>query len=137
MGLITHNRIYVCIGASPFPVIVDLVIIGSVELSYHYASCLSPLSPSASSSTSLPLPLRRRWLPLLVGSRPAKGWPPLVADVAAPAGGRAGRSRLCPWATIAPTGGCPMRAAAPAGGRPLQRGLAAVGRPLASGRPPL
>ncbi|RWV84709.1 hypothetical protein GW17_00053556 [Ensete ventricosum] len=29
MGLITHNRIYVCIGASPYPVIIDLVIIGS------------------------------------------------------------------------------------------------------------
>ncbi|RRT36051.1 hypothetical protein B296_00046316 [Ensete ventricosum] len=28
MGLITHNRIYVCIDASPCPVIVDLVIIG-------------------------------------------------------------------------------------------------------------
>ncbi|RZS12352.1 hypothetical protein BHM03_00043790 [Ensete ventricosum] len=28
MGLITHNRIYVCIGVSPCPVIVDLVIIG-------------------------------------------------------------------------------------------------------------
>ncbi|RWW16948.1 hypothetical protein GW17_00019142 [Ensete ventricosum] len=29
MGLITHNRIYVCIDASPCPVIVDLVIIDS------------------------------------------------------------------------------------------------------------
>ncbi|RWW10484.1 hypothetical protein GW17_00025973 [Ensete ventricosum] len=38
MGLITHNMIYVCIGAPLCPVIVDLVIIDSVRSSYHYAS---------------------------------------------------------------------------------------------------
>ncbi|RRT74384.1 hypothetical protein B296_00028124 [Ensete ventricosum] len=35
MGLITHNRIYVCIGASPCPVIVHLVIISSISISGH------------------------------------------------------------------------------------------------------
>ncbi|RWV90282.1 hypothetical protein BHE74_00053445 [Ensete ventricosum] len=45
MGLITHNRIYVCISASPCPVIVDLVIIGSIGSSHHHAS-LSPATVS-------------------------------------------------------------------------------------------
>ncbi|RWW05713.1 hypothetical protein GW17_00030996 [Ensete ventricosum] len=45
LGLITHNRIYVCIGVSPCLVIVDLVIIGFVGLSHHHAS-LSPATAS-------------------------------------------------------------------------------------------
>ncbi|RWW08414.1 hypothetical protein GW17_00028153 [Ensete ventricosum] len=35
MGLITHNRIYVCIGASPCLVIVHLVIISSIGILEH------------------------------------------------------------------------------------------------------
>ncbi|RWV82062.1 hypothetical protein GW17_00056468 [Ensete ventricosum] len=41
MGLITHNRIYVCISACPCSVIVDLVIIGSVESSSYLLGNLS------------------------------------------------------------------------------------------------
>ncbi|RZS15821.1 hypothetical protein BHM03_00047713, partial [Ensete ventricosum] len=39
--------------------------------------CPSPLAPSASPLSLSPLPLRRRQLPLPIGSRPAKGRPPL------------------------------------------------------------
>ncbi|RRT44403.1 hypothetical protein B296_00022778 [Ensete ventricosum] len=101
MGLITHNRIYVCIGASPCPVIVDLVIIGSVgscaceRLSALRAdrsrSCpqAPPLWVAANASgTGLPCGLAlaivgRLRHGLAVGGRPYMGagcgWPPLLA----------------------------------------------------------
>ncbi|RRT36581.1 hypothetical protein B296_00050287 [Ensete ventricosum] len=42
MSLITYSKIYVCIGASPCPVIVDLVIIGNVGSSHTMRRDLPP-----------------------------------------------------------------------------------------------
>ncbi|RWW00731.1 hypothetical protein GW17_00036282 [Ensete ventricosum] len=61
LGLITHNRIYMCIGVSPCPVIVDLVIIGSVASPCDVISRHGIVSPAITSTLS----------------RPAKGRPPL------------------------------------------------------------
>ncbi|RZS28368.1 hypothetical protein BHM03_00061954 [Ensete ventricosum] len=147
MGLITHNRFYVCIGAPPCPVIVDLVIIGS--------DALTPLSPSAP-----PLPLCRGRLRLLTGSRLAKGWPPLrLAPLPLLATGLVASGsplrvpcsrpplsvlcckRLCPRETLMPAGtgpaGCcpygmlPLRAGA--AGLPFRLALAAASNRLAGG----
>ncbi|RZS22245.1 hypothetical protein BHM03_00054992 [Ensete ventricosum] len=98
--------------------------------------------------------MRRRRLPLLADSHPAKGWPP-------PAGCRAGHGgrplwvpdnwpplqappckQVCSRAAAAPAGYChrkrrqpPLRAIAPASGVGLPSGLAlaAAGRPLPGG----
>lgn len=35
VGLITHIKIYVCNGASPCPVIVHLVLVGSIDILMH------------------------------------------------------------------------------------------------------
>ena len=51
VGLITHIKIYVCNGASPCPVIVHLVLVGSVDILMH-------LHASRSSVSWVPL-----WLP--------------------------------------------------------------------------
>ncbi|RWW32166.1 hypothetical protein GW17_00003175 [Ensete ventricosum] len=135
MGLITHNRIYACIGTSPCPVIVDLVIIGFVRSSHHHAiiskGCPNPCFPS----TPLPplLPLRRWRLPLPVGNRPAKGRPPLwLASSPLLAVGmamgdsplRAPYSRLCPRAAVAPTGDASTRRQRPYGLLPLRATVA-------------
>ncbi|RRT35906.1 hypothetical protein B296_00013775 [Ensete ventricosum] len=103
MGPITHNRIYVCIGASLCPVIIDLVasscviischdIVGPVVIStlptrssFSPKDALTPLSPSAPSP---PLLLRRWRLPL-----PCQKSGTPVAGAVAPAGDRAGRGR--------------------------------------------
>ncbi|RRT57808.1 hypothetical protein B296_00013848 [Ensete ventricosum] len=73
MGLITHNRIYVCIGASPYPVIVDLVIIGSRGIIILFIKgCLNPSCPICAVAVAAlyrrkPLGVGR-WRPLLAGS---------------------------------------------------------------------
>ncbi|RWW02440.1 hypothetical protein GW17_00034469 [Ensete ventricosum] len=157
MGLITHNRIYVCIGASLCLVIVDLVIIGSDALS------LPPSTPPPL------LPLCKRWCCTLsawvvapstgvatigrhlVGRRRrlARALPLLAAAPASVSLGRGatpcglatgnrhqwpGRGRcLCPQAQPCP------RAVAPAGdctlmdGCPCKGVLAMAGRPLTGG----
>ncbi|RZR93539.1 hypothetical protein BHM03_00022048 [Ensete ventricosum] len=78
MGLITHSTIYVCIDASPCPVIVDLVIIGSVGLSHHHA--LKSLATASWATTAL----ARRQPPCQGAATPA-------ADTVAPTSDRAGR----------------------------------------------
>ncbi|RRT33044.1 hypothetical protein B296_00043810 [Ensete ventricosum] len=98
MGLITHNRIYVCISASPCPVIVDLVIIGSVGSLHHYAS-ESPVTAS--------------WVPLSPPrSRSTSPW--LAAG---------GQLAIAPLQAVAPVGGRPLQGAWPQPTAPLQGGL--------------
>ncbi|RZR71143.1 hypothetical protein BHM03_00003839 [Ensete ventricosum] len=101
IGLITHNRIYVCIDASSCLVIVDLVIIDSIAspcivISYH--GIMGP-APSLTLTVSPLLPLHRQWLPLPVDSYPAKGRPPL-------------RPALLPLLATAPYGLLLLRATA-------------------------
>ncbi|RWV80247.1 hypothetical protein GW17_00058512 [Ensete ventricosum] len=55
MGLITYNRIYVCIDASPCPVIVDLVIIGPSD---HRITMRHDLPPRHRGSRHLHAPAR-------------------------------------------------------------------------------
>ncbi|RWV99397.1 hypothetical protein GW17_00037688 [Ensete ventricosum] len=129
MSLITHNRIYVCIGASPCPVIVDLVIINSVGSSHHHARwhCTCP------SVATLPRgghPYGRH----LHGHRPCRScrcWPPPLRAVPLPAG--------CLPTGIEPAVDRPLRAGH---GRPYadrwQQPLAgAVLQPATLGRLPL
>ncbi|RWW08688.1 hypothetical protein GW17_00027857 [Ensete ventricosum] len=140
MGLITHNRIYVCIDASPCPVIVDLVIIGS---SFSPKDALSPLSPLA--PPSLPLPLYRRRLPLPTGNRPCwrHGWPRAIAPYRGPTVGplcgrrAASGCRLNGLATVDRAHirrSCEqMSPLASAVGLPFGMALVTVSRPLAGG----
>ncbi|RWW69371.1 hypothetical protein BHE74_00023028, partial [Ensete ventricosum] len=88
--------------------------------SFYPKDALTPLSPS----TPSPLPLRRRRLPLPVGSHPAKGRPPCWRQgwPRAPCSRlplraprckrlpplRAGRCRSCPRAALLPAGAAPM-----------------------------
>ncbi|RWV81876.1 hypothetical protein GW17_00056667 [Ensete ventricosum] len=91
MGLITHNRIYVCIGASPCPVIVDLVIIDSVGLSHHYAAAALA-----------------RWQPPCQGAAThavaLTSGNPLRAPCSRPPLRASHCKRLCPQAAVAPAG---------------------------------
>ncbi|RWW29182.1 hypothetical protein GW17_00006306 [Ensete ventricosum] len=148
MGLITHGRIYVCIGASSCPVIVDLVIIRS---SFSQKDALTPLAPYAPPPSLLPL--RRRQLPIgwpplrsppspLLAAGLATGGSPLRAPYNRPPLWAPRCKRVCPWAVAAPTGCCPcerhrppLPATAPASGAGLPCGLAlaTAGRPLAGG----
>ncbi|RZR90424.1 hypothetical protein BHM03_00018290 [Ensete ventricosum] len=107
MGLITHNRIKLCISTSPCPVIVNLVIIGSVGSSHHHVS----RSPATASWVPLGRPCRRQplWVvPLPAGCLPAGAEP----AVGSPLHGRPsadrwqqplwrGRGRLSPLAGVA------------------------------------
>ncbi|RWW14587.1 hypothetical protein BHE74_00033394 [Ensete ventricosum] len=104
MGLITHSTIYVCIDASPCPVIVDLVIIGSVGLSHHHAlkslatASWVPLSPPCSHRLS-PCPLcatavaapTQATTALARRQPPCQGAATPAADTVAPTSDRAGR----------------------------------------------
>ncbi|RWV82909.1 hypothetical protein GW17_00055549 [Ensete ventricosum] len=123
--------------------------------SRHRGSCCNHHAPpSFTLTTSSPsLPLRRRRLPFAVGSRPAKGRPPLrlalppLLGAGLSAGGsplRAGRSRSCP--RVADHYGLlPLRATAhcrgPSRSRPpLASSQAMAGRPCRGpgrGQPPL
>ncbi|RRT53494.1 hypothetical protein B296_00024337 [Ensete ventricosum] len=110
MGLITYNRIYLCIGASPCPVIVDLVIIGSSDHRITMRRDLPPWHHGSRCNLHAPAtPLH----------------PPL----------RAGRSRPLPR-VAAPYGLLPLRATAPLHGglavasSPLTRGLGYSRLPL-------
>ncbi|RZR72327.1 hypothetical protein BHM03_00012455 [Ensete ventricosum] len=78
MGLFTHNRIYVCVGVSPCPVIVDLVIIDALAL-LHPHCAIAVAAPVQATAT-------------LCGRQPpGQGAATLATGRAAPAGGRAGR----------------------------------------------
>ncbi|RWW09986.1 hypothetical protein GW17_00026497 [Ensete ventricosum] len=121
MGLITHNRIYVCIDASPCPVIVDLVIIGSIGLSRHQAHPYDRRHARRRCPLwALPLYglVVGRHCPcdLAAGKQPLPGW-------SLAAGGAFARRRPSRLWAVAPAGGCPLQAAAPTGDRPL------IGRP--------
>ncbi|RWW37054.1 hypothetical protein BHE74_00057875 [Ensete ventricosum] len=106
MGLITHNRIYVCIGASPCPVIVDLVIIDALALLHPH--CAATVVATAQATAAL------------CGQQPPyQGAATPTTNAVAPAGGRAGRNRLPlrPCSRVAaPCGLLPLRAAAPHSG---------------------
>ncbi|RWV83824.1 hypothetical protein GW17_00054522 [Ensete ventricosum] len=123
MGLITHNRIYVCISASPCLVIVDLVIIGSIGSSHHHAiilflkGCPSPLASLCATVVAAARRRRRRCTSSAWATAPAASDAALGRDLA-------GRRRRLARAL-------PLLAAAPASGRPC--GLATSGSPLRAG----
>ncbi|RWV86570.1 hypothetical protein GW17_00051529 [Ensete ventricosum] len=80
MGLITHNRIYVYIDASPCPVIVDLVIIG-------FVGTVPEGGPSMVAAPASAAYARRRrpckcqpcpWVATPTGNSPGRGWLPLA-----------------------------------------------------------
>ncbi|RWV86289.1 hypothetical protein GW17_00051831 [Ensete ventricosum] len=80
-GLITHNMIDVCIGTSPYLVIVDLVIIGSIGSSHHHVllfplcDVVAAIAAPARATGVVPLPAGRgRALHLW----PHRGQPTLV-----------------------------------------------------------
>ncbi|RRT31457.1 hypothetical protein B296_00040042 [Ensete ventricosum] len=108
MGLITHNRIYVCIGASPCLMIVDLVIVSSV------GSCPSPPSPSLCRHCRCPCAGDDCPLQPATGSRP-------MTSAVAPTSGRAGRTLSCSQ-VAAPCGLLPLRAVAPCRGSQAMAG---------------
>ncbi|RZR86267.1 hypothetical protein BHM03_00013437 [Ensete ventricosum] len=118
MGLITHNRIYVCIGASPCPVIVDLVINGSVGSSHLYASCLRAAAPSGRVGTAYARrchPYRRQPCMWAVGSYPLQAapvatWPWPAALAGGSSCSRAPLQVAWPWVAV-PTGAYPQLAA--------------------------
>ncbi|RZR79587.1 hypothetical protein BHM03_00005321 [Ensete ventricosum] len=124
MGLITHNRIYVCIGASPCPVIVDLVIIGfrrivtspCIVISRH---CI--VGPAVTST----LPLRL-FIPLLA---------PICVDAVVAALRRWRHYTPSAWA-VAPSAGVAALGRHLVGGqRRLVRALPLLAAALANGSP--
>ncbi|RWW10112.1 hypothetical protein GW17_00026361 [Ensete ventricosum] len=156
MGLITHNRIYVCIGVSPCLVIVDLVIIGSVGSSHYHASiilfskgCPSPLlvalcaivvvavAPAQAAAPLASTPRVAAPCGLAMGGSPLRAghWqPPLAHAILQPAPLRTPRCGRLPPLQAGHSPLCPqvppLRVAAPVDGRPLRVGL---GRGLAVG----
>ncbi|RWV83532.1 hypothetical protein GW17_00054843 [Ensete ventricosum] len=116
MGIIIHNRIYVCIGVSSCHVIVDLVIIGFVMISCHSIVGLAPPPLRAMSLPAGYLPARDRLQ--VAGSNPC-----------CVAAGDCSRS---------PSSDCPYGLAAT--DRPFAGGQVMAGHPckgLGHGQPPM
>ncbi|RWV93825.1 hypothetical protein GW17_00043688 [Ensete ventricosum] len=105
MGLITHNMIYVCIDASPCPVIVDLVIIGSVGSSHHHMiilfpkGCPNPSFPLCTVVAVAATAPAKAVAALAYWQSPYQGAATPAAGVAAPADYRTGRG----WQPLAGT----------------------------------
>ncbi|RRT50928.1 hypothetical protein B296_00000487 [Ensete ventricosum] len=113
MGLITNNMIYVCIGASPCPVIVDLVIIGDDF-------------PCPGSHPAKGQPTLRLAPPPLLVTRLVVGSSPLRAPCSLPYL-RVPRCKLVSHGRLPPL--CAATTASDAG-LPCGLALAAAGRPL-------
>ncbi|RRT34487.1 hypothetical protein B296_00058494 [Ensete ventricosum] len=118
MDLITHNRIYVCIGVSPYPVIVHLVSSSVPSDPYHITICPDP----STRYHALALPFCPH--PAAIARGAECRWPspcPRAASVAVGAAALVGGRARCPSGDSS-YGGCARRRL-PSGLAPSAKGV--------------